>query len=183
MTVIKAVDDLTATFKTLGLAKTAVTTIDTVSNTTQIANIGSQAAAKVAAAAIEVPASVAIATAASAEMAALTAASYAAIPFVGEGLALAQIGVLNAAIMASGIPKFANGGIVGGSSYTGDKVMAGLNSGEMILNGGQQSTLFGLLNGAGGITNQPQTIVLETKLNGRDIYLSQKNYNAIKSKV
>ena len=40
---------------------------------------------------------------------------------------------------------FANGGIIGGNSYGGDKVIARVNSGEMILNRGQQSVLFSLL--------------------------------------
>jgi hypothetical protein len=47
-------------------------------------------------------------------------------------------------------PKFATGGIVGGSSYAGDHVMAAVNSGEMILNSGQQAQLFAMANGAGG---------------------------------
>lgn len=45
--------------------------------------------------------------------------------------------------------KFATGGIVGGQSFTGDKVLAGVNSGEMILNRGQQANLFGMINGGG----------------------------------
>lgn len=47
-------------------------------------------------------------------------------------------------------PKFADGGIspllVGGSSYVGDKVLARVNSGEMILNKTQQANLFKMLN-------------------------------------
>lgn len=43
--------------------------------------------------------------------------------------------------------KFATGGIVGGTSYTGDKVSARLNSREMILNTQQQTRLFDALNG------------------------------------
>jgi tape measure domain-containing protein len=43
---------------------------------------------------------------------------------------------------------FANGGIVGGSSYTGDKLFARVNSGEMILNKGQQNNLANMLNPA-----------------------------------
>jgi hypothetical protein len=42
-------------------------------------------------------------------------------------------------------PKFATGGIVGGSSYTGDNVIARVNSGEMILNFEQQKKLFDML--------------------------------------
>jgi len=38
--------------------------------------------------------------------------------------------------------KFAGGGIVGGSSLTGDNVRVGVNSGEMILNSTQQKSLF-----------------------------------------
>lgn len=43
------------------------------------------------------------------------------------------------------IPKFAQGGVVGGNNYYGDKVMARVNSGEMVLTRGQQGALFGLL--------------------------------------
>lgn len=50
---------------------------------------------------------------------------------------------------------FANGGIVGGSSFSGDNVPARVNSGEMILNKGQQANLFALANngGSGGQAN------------------------------
>lgn len=39
--------------------------------------------------------------------------------------------------------SFAEGGIVGGNSYTGDRLFARVNSGEMILNRAQQAALFG----------------------------------------
>lgn len=42
---------------------------------------------------------------------------------------------------------FATGGIVGGTSYTGDKIQANVNSGEMILNAQQQKNLFDSING------------------------------------
>ena len=41
-----------------------------------------------------------------------------------------------------GSEKHAEGGIVGGSSYSGDKVLTRLNSGEMVLNFDQQNRLF-----------------------------------------
>ena len=43
-------------------------------------------------------------------------------------------------------PSFATGGILGGTSYTGDKNLALLNSREMILNNGQQRNLFDRIN-------------------------------------
>ncbi|MBC6721348.1 hypothetical protein [Treponema sp. Marseille-Q4130] len=42
--------------------------------------------------------------------------------------------------------NFATGGIVGGTSYTGDRVTANVNSGEMILNRMQQRHLFDSIN-------------------------------------
>ncbi len=64
------------------------------------------------------------------------------------------------------IPKFEKGGIVGGGSKTGDKILARLNAGEMVLNENQQGTLYGLLN------NRPATDVHvsgEFKMRGRDM--------------
>jgi len=51
--------------------------------------------------------------------------------------------------------KFENGGVVGGESYTGDNVVAHVNSGEVILNSKQQANLlFDKANGVGkGSTN------------------------------
>lgn len=43
--------------------------------------------------------------------------------------------------------SFATGGIVGGNSVSGDKLLARVNSGEMILNKPQQLRLFAMLNG------------------------------------
>ena len=67
--------------------------------------------------------------------------------------AVAALGaVVAAAISAASKPniqRFANGGIVGGSSFTGDRVSAQVNSGEMILNRTQQANLFKLANGGG----------------------------------
>jgi lipopolysaccharide export system protein LptA len=39
------------------------------------------------------------------------------------------------------VGNFATGGIVGGSSFFGDRITANVNSGEMILNGRQQRQL------------------------------------------
>lgn len=46
-------------------------------------------------------------------------------------------------------PSFATGGIVPGNSYSGDRVRANVNSGEMILNAAQQRSLWEAANGRG----------------------------------
>ena len=71
--------------------------------------------------------------------------AHAGIPFAGIAIGLAGVASI-IAVMAS-MPKFATGGIVPGSSFSGDSIMARVNSGEMILNSGQQSNLFRLANG------------------------------------
>lgn len=43
------------------------------------------------------------------------------------------------------IPKFANGGIIPGNMFSGDRVPVLANSGEMILNRTQQGYLFNML--------------------------------------
>lgn len=70
--------------------------------------------------------------------------------------AIAAVAALGAAVAAAisaaskpNIQRFANGGIVGGSSFTGDRVSAQVNSGEMILNKTQQANLFRMANGGG----------------------------------
>jgi hypothetical protein len=67
--------------------------------------------------------------------------------------AIAAVAALGAAVAtavsaAQRPQRFANGGIVGGSSFTGDRVTAQVNSGEMILNKTQQARLFQLANGS-----------------------------------
>lgn len=54
---------------------------------------------------------------------------------------------------------FANGGIVPGSSYSGDRVPVNVNSGEMILNHRQQRSLWEMANGAGGGSGETNVYV------------------------
>jgi hypothetical protein len=91
-----------------------------------------------------------------------TAASGAAkstswIPIVGTVLAAAGIALMLAKL--NGL-KFANGGIVPGASYSGDNVLARLNSGEMVLNTGQQSNLWKMVNS--GVINGGNNQVINT---------------------
>lgn len=64
------------------------------------------------------------------------------LAFLGAGLAAV-------ATTISIIKGFAEGGIIEGASHTGDKVLARVNAGEMVLNKRQQSNLFNLLDGNG----------------------------------
>jgi hypothetical protein len=74
-----------------------------------------------------------------------TATGPAAIFTTPAFIATAVSGVLAA---FAAIPKFETGGIVGGSSYYGDKLLARVNSGEMILNQRQQRNLSNMINPA-----------------------------------
>ena len=76
---------------------------------------------------------------------------------------------------------YADGGIIGGTSYSGDKLLARVNSGEMVLNKRQQSNLFNAIN-SGNIGGGTVSTV-QFKLRGADIYGSMKTYQAIKSKT
>lgn len=104
-----------------------------------------------------------------AEAAASAGASAASTPVVGW---LMVGGAIAAALAAfTKIPKFADGGIVGGSSYFGDKLLARVNSGEMILNQGQQARLLAMTNGGGNVR-----VSGDVRLSGKDIYVSLRNY-------
>ena len=82
-------------------------------------------------------------------------------------MATAIAGVLSA---FASIPKFATGGIVGGNSMYGDKILARLNSGEMILNDRQQRSLFGMINTSSD-SGLNLELALGTKISGSDIEL------------
>ena len=114
-------------------------------------------------------------------------AAHASIPFAGVGIAAGFISsmlAIQAATKATtmSMMAFAEGGIVGGSSYSGDRILARVNSGEMILNDKQQRHLFELLDSdampkAGG-TN----VTVQGVIRGTDLLLVQKNTNKVRSK-
>lgn len=95
--------------------------------------------------------------------------------------AAALVGAATAANVASIAgqqrPKFAMGGIVPGSSFTGDRVAAQVNSGEMILNKSQQSKLFGQINSGGSDSATMQVLSqLVNAINNQaiKIYISER---------
>lgn len=95
------------------------------------------------------------------------------LPFPGNIIAVTGfITAALAAISTISNAKFASGGIVGGTSYRGDRLSANVNSGEMILNRIQQRRLFdaissGSIGGSGGGA---------AVVRGEDIYVSLSNY-------
>lgn len=77
--------------------------------------------------------------------------------------------------------KFANGGIVGGSSISGDNIYARLNSGEMVLNSSQQNSLWRTINA--GNTGSSSIQNIRFVIRGKDLVGVASNYNSIKSKL
>lgn len=92
-------------------------------------------------------------------------AAGAELPFP-YNLAAIAAGVASVLAALSSASKFAEGGIVGGNSYSGDRQMARVNSGEMILNKAQQGTLWNMLNGKGGLGGNVQFKIKGTDLIG-----------------
>ena len=74
------------------------------------------------------------------ELAAKAAISLFDSPWLAVGLGAASVAAFGAAEWIKS-QKFAQGGIVGGSSYSGDNVLARVNSGELILNMAQQDNI------------------------------------------
>lgn len=127
----------------------------------------------------ETGAHIANANAATVDAAAETMKAHAKIPFVGITIGAGLIAAMLIAL-ASSKNKFANGGIVGGNSFQGDKVLARVNSGEMILNKRQQTRLFNLIDGGamyGGTTD------VKFVIEGKQLTGVLKNYNTSKAKL
>ena len=179
LSVMKTIESITELTNKLTKAKETEAAIDTATTGTKVANKTIETTAEITALATQTAAEVAASstktTAASAEMAAKSTAAYASIPFAGVGLAAAQIAAMEALILAASIPKFANGGIITGGPSSGDKILARVNAGEMILNQGQQSHLFeainsGRLGGGGNISSS-----VTTRVRAKDLILTINN--------
>lgn len=99
-------------------------------------------------------------------------------PFPASSLVAGSVIALGLANVAkiSGA-KFEKGGIVGGSSTTGDKIPVRVNSREMILNQPQQAKLFAMANGeSGGGNNEIMSAIMSLRntpiviqISGREI--------------
>ena len=96
-------------------------------------------------------------------------ASASKLPFPANIAGIATVVATIASIFSS-LPKFADGGIVGGSSYFGDKLLARVNSGEAVLTQSQQARALSLMNGSN------VRVSGDVRLSGKDIYISLRNY-------
>ena len=95
---------------------------------------------------------------------------------------IAAIATVLAAITSAfaAFPAFADGGIFQSYLTTGDKNLARLNGGEMILNKGQQANLFNLLDKGTPLGNGGNVIF---KIEGKQLVGVLNNYNNKRSKV
>jgi hypothetical protein len=95
-------------------------------------------------------------------------ASGAKLPFPANVAAIATIVGAIASIFAS-LPKFAHGGVVGGNSTVGDKLLARVNSKETILTEKQASNALDMMDSKAGVVN------VVGKIRGTDIILVSQN--------
>lgn len=99
--------------------------------------------------------------------------------FLGPIGAIASIAAVLSAFAA--MPKFAQGGVVGGSSYYGDKILARVNSGEMIATIQQQERIYKAMEaGRGQVLAQHISLGGEFVIRGGDLVLAldrAKRYN------
>lgn len=109
-------------------------------------------------------------------------ASAAALPFPANIAAIASIIATITALFASFAGSFADGGIIGGSgSFHGDRMLARVNAGEMILNPKQQSNLFNALDGGGATGGLGGKVTFE--ISGSNLKGTLRNYDSKMGKL
>ena len=141
--------------------------------TAVVSGKGAEAAAETA----ETAASGAATAANTAEAAAGAGKAMAGIPIVGPVLAIAAIAAVLAAVLAAtskakSAGKFAQGGVVGGNSYSGDRLMAYVNSGETILTPSQADKAMAGIQG-----NPMSNMRLSTEIDGKKLRIVLNNDN------
>lgn len=108
-------------------------------------------------------------------------ASGAGLPFPANIAAIASILATVVAIFAT-LPKFASGGIVGGSSKIGDFNLARVNAGEMVLNNRQQANLFRLLN-ENRVESSINDGIVDFRIQGDTLVGVIENYNKKRARI
>lgn len=176
MSVVETIEAITKLTYRLVEAKKTEAAIDTATTATKVTNATIGATATITAAAAEKTAATTEVAANTAKGASSAGASAAKLPFPWNIVAIG--GAIAAALTAFAvIPKFAGGGIITSGPTSGDKILARVNAGEMILNGGQQSNLFDAIN-SGRLGGGSSSIIVagEAKLRGDTAFLQMSNY-------
>lgn len=93
---------------------------------------------------------------------------------------IAAIAAVTATVISTfaSMPKFEEGGIVGGTSYHGDKLLARLNSGEGVLTAQGMKNLNSLVAGSGNMSGR-----VEFKIKDSELYGVLRQYNAKASRM
>lgn len=170
---ITTIQTITEIINKLGLAKQAEQAIDNAVTTQKVTNTGLIASAEATNAAVTATSSGTVVSAKMAEAGASAAADTAKIPFGWLAIPAVLASVMG---MFSALPKFQNGGIIGGSSTTGDNNLIRVNSGEMILNKAQQANLFSMANN-GSVGGS-----VRFTISGKELVGVIDNYNKVKGK-
>ena len=97
------------------------------------------------------------------------------IAWLGTGLAAMATAI-------STIQSFNDGGIVNGSTTTGDNTLVRVNRGEMVLNNRQQARLFKMLDGGLSLNTTSTGGIVDFRISGSNLYGSLKNYSNMSKK-
>ena len=156
-TVVTAIKTWQTVMETMSALMKAQATLQASTSAQKVTALGAESAAEGASAAATVAAENAKTMAANETSSALAkeaiagaAASQASLPVVGPVLAATAVAGLIALLMSK-MQRFKNGGIVGGTSTTGDHNVVRANAGEMVLTKSQQGNLWSIINGKGGV--------------------------------
>lgn len=97
------------------------------------------------------------------------------IAWLGTGLAAMTTAI-------SAVQSFNDGGIVNGSTTTGDNTLVRVNRGEMVLNNRQQARLFKMLDGGLSLNTTSAGGTVDFRISGSNLYGSLKNYSSMVKK-
>nr|DAS72839.1 MAG TPA: Tail tape measure [Caudoviricetes sp.] len=166
LSLVKMIEGLTQARQVAAAAEQALTAQQVAGRTLVTTTEATSTATELGLSTARIAATQAETTADTTAAAAKAAKAHAGIPFVGVALAAVAVGGLIALISSSAkkIPKFANGGIVPGGDGSGDRVLARVNPGELILNKAQQGRLASHLTSAASIR-----VEVEGKIRAKDI--------------
>lgn len=138
VTIVNALTGATQAQTAAKAAEASATTADTAATTANTVAAAANTAAK------------------SGEAVANATASGAKLAYPANLIAIAT-GVAAVVAALAIVGSFATGGVVGGTSFSGDKLTARVNSGEMILTKSQQARLFAIANGQTSV-NMPEKV-------------------------